>query len=157
MRIADDDGIVVVREGWVIAVSARLASAVGAMGARFLKRGCDLWPIPGRHHRCDRESTMRPKDMNNQRLSRIERKLELLPKVAAKLDLLPRLDAKVDLLARHIVGVDAKVEVLARRVAVIDAKLDSIIETQSHINSDLSDKVKGHETRIGALEKRTYA
>ena len=87
---------------------------------------------------------MRPKDMNNVRLSRIERKLDLLPKLAAK----------VDVLAKRVVGVDAKVDVLARRVVSVDAKVDSIIETQSHINSDLSDKVEDHGKRIDALEKR---
>ena len=122
---------------------------------------------------------MRAKDMNSVRLSRIERKLDLLASrvttgdrqttrleralthmavataagfksVYAKLDLLPKLDAKVDVLSRRVAVVEAKLDLLPR----LDAKLDSVMETQSHINSDLSDRVEDHEKRIDALEKR---
>jgi chromosome segregation ATPase len=107
--------------------------------------------------------------MNNVRLSRIERKLDSLTSrvtagdrrttrldralthmAVATADGFKGLHAKLDVLARRVVSVDTKLDRLPR----LDAKLDSIIETQRHINSELSDKVEDHGKRIDALEKR---
>jgi hypothetical protein len=54
----------------------------------------------------------------------------------------------------HFARVDAGIVSLVQNTDRIERKVDSIVETQMHINNELSEHLKRHEHRISALETR---
>ncbi len=110
--------------------------------------------------------------MSEERLGRIEQKIDTLTDGVVTLaitvrrieDRFGQLDQKIDVnvgrLDSRIGGVDRKIDDVAAQlgskidsgIGRLDQKLDSIIDTQSHINRELSDRHADHESRISALE-----
>jgi tetrahydromethanopterin S-methyltransferase subunit G len=91
--------------------------------------------------------------MSDERLERIEQKLDLLTDgmttLAMRVDTgFGRLDGKID---ASVENLDRKMEAGFQR---LERRLDSIEATQSEINSELSDRVEDHEQRIVTLEKK---
>lgn len=96
--------------------------------------------------------------MADAHLDRIEKKLDALT------DHVVALDGRVGGVEQGVAGLDRRLKQVDQRLTQVDermvagfarleAKIDSHAKTQTHINSDLSDKHQDHERRIEKLEK----
>ena len=95
----------------------------------------------------------------NERTDRLERKVDDLAAGQRKLTVMfEAFRERFDTVADGVITTNERMEKMDARIdgrmGRIETLLQSFIDTQTHINRELSNRDADHEKRIGALEKR---